>query len=123
MKLLQVLFIHPTLLLHCLNTKQEKKTQGITIRVGGIFTKGITRVITTHPEGNMTVCSKSLQSIQWLLRHFSEKHECHSPDDAIGTVRGSQMSEQFILWGQLMFLQNVMAIHPIVVKIFQDEPK
>lgn len=91
--------------------------------MGGIFTKGITRVIATHPEGNMTVCSKSLQSIQWLLRHFSQKHECHIHDDAVGTVKGYQMSEQFILWGQLMSLQNVMAIHPVVVRIFQDGPK
>lgn len=50
------------------------------------------RGITTDLEQDLE------QSIQWLLRHFSQSLKCE-PHDAIGIVRGQPKSLGFIVQG------------------------
>lgn len=61
------------------------------------------------------------QSIQWLLRGFTEKHKGLAHGGIIEKVWGLPKSVGFILWEPQMSIQNVIAIQP--VEIFQFVPK
>ncbi len=82
--------------------------------------EGITKVITINPEGDMNVCTTSIQCCGDASLKAT-KGKPHS--GARAKAMGSPKSLGFILWEPLMSLPNFMAINPIVVEIFQSGPK
>ena len=65
----------------------------------------------------------SRRSIKWLSKQVAKKQNQPCGGAKGNVVRASPPSGGSILWGQLMSVINVKAIHPIVVEIFLSEPK
>lgn len=78
------------------------------------------KIITTHPLGTMNICTK--QPIQWFSRYFNKNKAIQHRSGARGKARGSSKSFWFMVWDPWMSVQSLMAIHPIVVEIFQPGP-
>lgn len=60
-----------------------------------------------------------LQSIQQLLRSFTEKHNFQSHGGALGKVRGSLQLFGSILWAPQILAQHCVALHEL--DIFQTQ--
>lgn len=58
------------------------------------------------------------QSIQLLLRYFTQNHKCEPPDGAERKVKGSLKTVEYIALEPLMFVQNVVPSHHTDVEIF-----
>lgn len=86
------------------------KCSFLDIRVRWKFTKVI------YPEGNMNVCAR----FRYPSRLFIQNHKCQPQRGARGTVRGSTEQLGFILWWTWMSVQNVLALHPVVVDQLTD---
>lgn len=59
------------------------------------------------------------QCVQYLLRHFTLRHKCHSHGDAEERVRGSPQSGEFTVWGPSGFVLAIVTIHQGLVETFQ----